>query len=680
MLYRQYVIFALSSFFTIYSVGAQELESFTINVMGEGAHVDSEKSYSDLLSPGIEGGEQLRMINGVSASRKGGKGFEPVIRGQQQSQLNILLDNAQVLGACPGRMDPPTSYVSPAGYDRVQVIKGYESVVYGSGGSGGTVLYERDVPKFGTKHYIGRLGAGFQSNSETASTLMDMAIGSSKGYLRTYGGYTNAGNYQDGDGQTVSSSYRSASGGLVLAGEVMEGVRLDFNVEATRDRDILYSGNGMDAPYADADFWRLKVNIDQSIGWIDEQELSISYSDIHHLMDNYSVRKRNSSTTGLEAPSTSKTYGGRWLATRYEREHEWRFGIDYFNNQRNAERYKTDLNSAEKSLQAIMWPSVEYNHWGLFIETDLTLSEEDVLRIGGRVDRFSAEAGKVGEQALGVSSPDTLYQKYYGYSAEVVTETNINGLVSWQHRLDEHQLLELRGSRSIRTADASERYLASRGSCCHGSDDWVGNPRIKPEKHHQLDVGYHYHRSDLRTSSVIYIDEVSDYILRYQSNDGPYLYRNTEARLYGVEFEVEAIYGSWKPAFSINWTRGINKSANSAVDGNLPQIPALLTTVGLAYERSLWGVGSRCEFAASQDQVNVNSGLDSGGSPGFGVCHLHGHYHLSQQVKIRGGMDNVFNKTYGWHINKRSKDPFSPDASTVNEPGRAVWLGIDVNF
>lgn len=68
-------------------------------------------------------GEQLREINGVSSGRQGGKGFSPVIRGQQNSQLNILLDGGQVSGACPASMDNATSYAM-VGYDKVVVIKG----------------------------------------------------------------------------------------------------------------------------------------------------------------------------------------------------------------------------------------------------------------------------------------------------------------------------------------------------------------------------------------------------------------------------------------------------------------------------------------------------------------------------------------------------------------------------
>ena len=93
------------------------------------------------LAPTSDGGELLRNIPGISGSRMGGRGIDPIIRGQNSNRLNILLDGAYVYGGCPNRMDPPTAYTSLNSYDRITVIKGSQTVIYGGGGPGGTVLF-----------------------------------------------------------------------------------------------------------------------------------------------------------------------------------------------------------------------------------------------------------------------------------------------------------------------------------------------------------------------------------------------------------------------------------------------------------------------------------------------------------------------------------------------------------
>ncbi len=93
--------------------------------------------------------------------RSGGHGIDPIIRGQRQNQLNILLDGAYVNGACPNRMDPPTSYSPIETYDTVKVIKGSQTVIYGGGGSGGTILFERKTPRLSDdKFFRSKIGGG----------------------------------------------------------------------------------------------------------------------------------------------------------------------------------------------------------------------------------------------------------------------------------------------------------------------------------------------------------------------------------------------------------------------------------------------------------------------------------------------------------------------------------------
>ncbi|MCK5359539.1 MAG: TonB-dependent receptor plug domain-containing protein, partial [Gammaproteobacteria bacterium] len=100
--------------------------------------------YNQVSPTSADGGEFLRQINGVSGSRFGGRGIDPIIRGQSQTRLNVLLDGAYIHGGCPNRMDPPTSWAALETYEEVIVIKGVQTLQYGGGGSGGTVLFNRD--------------------------------------------------------------------------------------------------------------------------------------------------------------------------------------------------------------------------------------------------------------------------------------------------------------------------------------------------------------------------------------------------------------------------------------------------------------------------------------------------------------------------------------------------------
>ncbi len=78
--------------------------------------------------PASDGGDYLKTIPGFALVRNGGTNGDPVLRGMFGSRLNILTNGGQLLGACPGRMDAPTSYISPETYDKLTVIKGPQTV------------------------------------------------------------------------------------------------------------------------------------------------------------------------------------------------------------------------------------------------------------------------------------------------------------------------------------------------------------------------------------------------------------------------------------------------------------------------------------------------------------------------------------------------------------------------
>ncbi len=69
--------------------------------------------------PASDGGDYLKTIPGFALVRNGGTNGDPVLRGMFGSRLNILTNGGMMLGACPGRMDAPTSYISPETYDRL---------------------------------------------------------------------------------------------------------------------------------------------------------------------------------------------------------------------------------------------------------------------------------------------------------------------------------------------------------------------------------------------------------------------------------------------------------------------------------------------------------------------------------------------------------------------------------
>ena len=80
--------------------------------------------------PASDGTDYLKTIPGFSAIRNGGTNGDPVLRGMFGSRLNILTNGSAMPGACPARMDAPSSYISPETFDQLTVIKGPQTVLW----------------------------------------------------------------------------------------------------------------------------------------------------------------------------------------------------------------------------------------------------------------------------------------------------------------------------------------------------------------------------------------------------------------------------------------------------------------------------------------------------------------------------------------------------------------------
>ena len=611
-------------------------------------------------SPVSDGGELLQSLTGVSAIRMGGRALDPVIRGQKETQLNILLDGGYIHGGCPNRMDPPTAYTSVDSYDRVTVIKGNRTVIYGGGGSGGTVLFERDWPMIDEKGYSGKVSGSYRGNGEQWELGADLAAGSDDGYIRFIAHEGESENYEDGAGQEVSSKYDSQSTTILGGVRLGENTTLQASFEKSDEEDVLFPGAQMDSPYADAENSRIKLTHQFTQGALRELKIEAYQSDVIHLMEN----------SMMSSPSTSDTQGMRVVVDAQLNDMDWVLGADIQNNERNAVAYMKSNGMAAFS----QWPGVEIKQAGLFLEGSKVLSQDDVLKGGLRYDRVEASASRATE-TFGMTTPSARYLAVNGSSETDSNENNIGGFASWTHRLNNQYTVETTFSRSVRTADATERYVAKTS----GMTPWIGNPLLAPEKHHQLEAVLASKHESLNWSLTGWINYVDDYILRHKSG-GTERYNNVDARLYGIEADIAyRIDENLTLGTAFTWLQGENRDDSQ----DLSRISPLELKTTLDYQKQQWKAGVEWKLVAAQNNVCLSSDPNCGGqdvrqTPGYGLVNLHGEYASDNGMTIAMGIDNLFDKDYTLH---ESRD-YVLDANPIQvaEPGQNIWLRVSASF
>ncbi|MEJ5907018.1 TonB-dependent copper receptor [Pseudomonas kermanshahensis] len=616
--------------------------------------------------PASDGADYLKTIPGFSAIRSGGTNGDPVLRGMFGSRLNILTNGGVMLGACPNRMDAPTSYISPETYDRLTVIKGPQSVIWGPGGSAGTILFEREPEQFGT---LGsRVNASLLAGSNGRfDKVLDAAAGNSQAYARFVGNQSRSDDYHDGNDDTVPSRWDKWNGDVTLGWTPDQDTLLELTA-GKGDGEARYAGRGMDGSQFKRESLGLRFEKSNLGEVLDKVEAQVYYNYADHVMDNYSLRTPSGSgMMGMPMVSNvdRRTMGARVKATWRWADVQLVSGIDA---QTNEHRQRGGMGVDAHKGQA--WTKdADFHNYGAFSELTWYVSDEDRLITGARLDRASARDFRKGSATEGDTRADTLPSGFVRYEHDLaaIPATTYVGLGHAQRFPDYWELF----SPKLAPAGAANAFDG-----------------IKPEKTTQLDFGIQYRDARLEAWASGYVGQIRDYIL-FDYRTGMMgmstsQAQNIDARIMGGE--VGAAYKlseNWKADATLAYAWGKNSSDGKA----LPQMPPLESRLGLTYSRDVWSVGALWRLVAAQNRIAENQGnvvgKDYEKSAGFGVFSLNGAYKVNNNLKLSAGVDNLFDNTYAEHLNLAGNAGFgypATDPQPVNEPGRTFWTKVDFSF
>ncbi len=624
--------------------------------------------------PASDGSDYLKTIPGFSQIRNGGTNGDPVFRGMFGSRLKILTDGAEMQGACPGRMDAPSSYISPESYDLLTLVKGPQTVLWGPGASAGTIRFEREHPKF-NEPGVKVNASGLTGSNERWDGNVDASIGNELGYLRFIGNKSHSNDYKDGDGYRVPSRWDKWNSDLALGWTPDKDTLLELTA-GKGDGEARYAGRSMDG----SQFKResLGVRFEKSnLGEIlDKVEAQVYYNYTNHIMDNITLRSPNSpmsmgsmgkmgmpSTTckhmcgmhmnmnsGMSMQLDRRIVGGRAMGTWLWQDFKLESGAD------------TQTNTHRNKSGSVWHKDAQFRNYGLFGELTWYATEQSELITGARLDR-------------------SLVKKFAGNSEKERNDTLPSGFMRLEHTLTDVPLMFYAGiGYTERFPDYWELFSPKLGPAGSAS----AFDGVKSEKTTQLDIGAQYTGERFNSWVSAYVGRVNDFILFRYSPTNTRLSQadNVNANVMGGEMGFGyQLTDHWKTDASLAYSWGENTTDNKP----LPQIPPLEARFGLTYEHGDWSSTGLWRLVSSQHRIAVDQGnvvgKDFKDSPGFGVLSANVAYKINKNVKVSTGIDNILNKGYSEHLNLAGNSTFGYSSNTsVNEPGRTIWAKMNVTF
>ncbi|OJA34766.1 TonB-dependent copper receptor [Burkholderia ubonensis] len=622
--------------------------------------------------PASDGADYLKTIPGFASIRSGGTNGDAVLRGMFGSRLNILANGMPTLGACPGRMDAPTSYIAPESYDKLTVVKGPQTVLYGPGASAGTVLFERTTRRFdkpGMRFDGSLVGGSFGRNDQN----IDVTAGTPDVYGRVTANHAHSDDYKDGNGRTVPSQWDKWNADAALGWTPDDHTRVELTAGGG-DGYARYAGRGMDGAHFRRETFGLSFDKQHIGDVLDRVEARVYYNEADHVMDNYTLRQPDPTSSmpmRMASEVRRRTLGARAAATfRFGDDFKLVAGVDAQSNRLDSRSAMGRQNYADKpwNAQTTMWNA------GAFGE--LTWYASDASRVigGARVDYASARDKRPTTGGM-MGKPNPTFD-------DDRSRVLPSGFIRYERDLTALPVTWYAGiGHAERFPDYWELFSAKRGPA--GAVNAFS--AVKPEKTTQLDIGAQYRSERLDAWVSAYAGYVQDFILfNYAAGmmGATTQATNVNAQIMGGEAGV-----AWRPVAPLRVETSLAYAwgRNVATGDPLPQMPPLEARFGVEYTRGAWSAGGLWRVVASQHRYALNEGnvvgKDFGPSAGFGVLSLHAQYNVSKTVQVSVGVDNVLNKAYTEHLNLAGNAGFGYAANTpVTEPGRTAWVRVSAKM
>ena len=610
-------------------------------------------------------------------------GGAPVIRGLLGNQILVVVDGVR-LNDSTTRYGPNQSLnmIDPAFVERVDLIRGANSVIYGSDAIGGVVSIWTKRPPVSEGDSA---GAELGLTAVTASSgLRADAVysGSAAGFGWILGGTrSDWGDLTIGGGEEQPfTGYESEGRFASLVTALDEDVSLRVVARRHRDFDVprtdkLYAGFGQLQP-KNADYryslqdrsGYLLSYTDQSAGGLaDVFQLRLS---LHTYVEERDKQKTGSDTATFEQDDVrSLGVGADWKLTSGGG-HELTFGFDHFADRVDSLRVDTDTTTGVSTLRdGTFAPGAEYSSSGVFIQDELRDLGAWDITLGARYSRYDFAFNEFDGGAYVEGDFDSFVA-----SAEAARElgegTRLIGVLS-------------QGFRAPNLDD-----LAQDGDWAGGTE--VHNPDLQPEESVTAELVLEWSRERYDASLAAFATEIDGYIGRILTDEGDpattgdeeYLRINSgKLSLTGLEYSARRYLGDGPYSLGVQaaYVRGRQYDENEAsLDGvHARRIPPLFGRASLRYDapsvdaKLRWSELSLV-FAQEQDRLHPEDvsdpRIDPDGTDNWATLNLDLGGRMNESFDWNIGLHNLLDERYRVH------------ASGFDSPGFGLVFGVRGHF
>lgn len=609
-----------------------------------------------------------RRIPGVEKSSDSAWGSALSIRGLDRNRVVFLVDGCRVNTATD--INARFGMIDSYGVERLEVLKGPISALYGSGSIGGVVNVITKRGHFTEQpEWHGTMMGTYSSNPAGPGMYGDATYSTENYWLYASGSFRHRNDYNDADGDEVpNSQFEDWQGKLHLGLKWDSANVTEFQIQHMEADEVGIPGMGLSLPvgpkvtYPDSSrtLFSLTHTVTPGNGILTESKLNLYYQKIERRVriDEFPTGTVNEIYTEAD----HDTVGMRWQNVFELAPHTIVAGADCWEWRYDGTRTKYLVNG-NVGVDTPLAKSRQISA-GLFAEDDWALTETVTLNTGARIDSISSHSDEIYDWIKPPGAVVPTLKRDAEDRDDVSWAAHLGG--TWQFM--PQWSMTLIGASSYRTPDLMDRYKYLN---LGGAGELYGNPDLDPERSLFFEYGLHYTAETVRVSTSVFDNVVDDLIVDPSPGVGVRQLENVDkAEIYGIEEEVEwHFYPQWIAYGNIAYTRGKNRTA----DDDLSFIPPLNGLAGVRYEpkQGLWGA-LELDWAATQNKVNSTDLV----TDGWVTLDAKLGYRFEAadfRHEIVLAADNIFNTDYRNHLS-------TSRGFELREPGFGCSATWKMNF
>ena len=628
--------------------------------------------------------EALRRLPGVLVQKSGSGHGSPYIRGFTGNRTLLVIDGIRYNNAT--YRDGANEYfaqVDQFTLDRIELVSGPASALYGSEAVGGTIvlstrpssLFSHEGQYLEGEQFL-RWSSG--DSSITSRTGFEFGDGGKWGFQ---GGFT---------ARDYNEIQAADLGSLPYTGYTEEAFDGRFDIAlgphwtATMALQLLSQDDVprthstiFAVPYAgtiagtdlkrEKDHRRTlgytKLRGGTGSRWADTLDLTLSFQARSERED----RTRGNGNE-IRQSFSSGTWGVAAVGTAELGQIDITYGVDASREAIDSAREDFDRASGARTwrLQGPVGDDARYDQSGAFARVDFSLSDRWLVEAGLRYSHVATDIGVFA---------DPVTDRARTFSGEW---SDLSGSLRAQYSVGAHRIWTAysRSFRAPNVADIS-RFGASRST-----EIEVASLDLVPETFDTFELAYRYKDDRLELGVSAHTTALVDYIETVptgRTREGLIEVAKQNAasgRISGAEFFGQTkLPRGFSLEGNLTWLKGrlTSPTSDGPVQEPLTRIQPLTANVAVAWERGADWLRAEAQFVARADELSSGDVLDRerippGGTPGYALLGVRGGTRVAQRIEATIALENLLDEAW------------RPHGSGNNEPGRHLTAGLHVTF